>query len=136
MQKNNDTEDTTPLKKRSIPEDTLIKEYFTLQDIIKDFDQRLITVKGWGVTLSLVALGLGFQYSHYGLFLVAAISGFSFWALEGVIKRHQMQHYVRVREIEVLSYDLTFKDNIQIVKPQINCSWLIESIYYSGKIKG
>jgi hypothetical protein len=38
-------------------EDFLAKEYFALEDIVKDFDKRLFTVKGWGVTLSLAALG-------------------------------------------------------------------------------
>lgn len=64
----------------------LSKEYFTLEDIVKDFDQRLITVKGWGVTLSLAALGFGFQFQHYGFFLVAAASGIGFWAIESSIK--------------------------------------------------
>jgi hypothetical protein len=32
----------------------------SLTDIVKDFDQRLLTIKGWGVTLSLASLGLGF----------------------------------------------------------------------------
>src|ERR1700730_40333 len=79
-------------------EDFLMKEYFTLQDIVKDFDQRLITVKGWGVTLSLAALGFGFQFQHYGFFLIAAVSGIGFWAIEVAIKRHQTRFYIRIRE--------------------------------------
>jgi len=117
-------------------EDLLTKEYFTLQDLIKDFDQRLITIKGWGVTLSLAALGIGFQYRHYGLFLVAAISGLAFGAVEGAIKRHQMRHYVRIREIEVITYSLKSEDNTQIITPQINWSWTIAPQYFRGKVKG
>lgn len=52
----------------------LIEEYYKLTDIVTAFDQRLLTIKGWGVTLSLFSLGLGFQNDHYGLFLVAALS--------------------------------------------------------------
>lgn len=71
-------------------DDSLLKEYYTIIDIVKDFDKNLLTVKGWGVTLSLAGLGIGFQYQHSGLFIVAAISSLSFWAIEGVIKRHQI----------------------------------------------
>jgi len=52
-------------------------EYLSLTRTLAEADQRLLTVKGWGVTLSLVALGLAFQYRAYGLFLVAAISSAS-----------------------------------------------------------
>lgn len=41
--------------------DDLHTEYTKLLDIVNGFDQRLLTVKGWGVTLSLASLGLGFQ---------------------------------------------------------------------------
>jgi hypothetical protein len=39
-----------------------LEEYFSLVKSVSDFDQRLLTVKSWGVTLSLAALGFGFQY--------------------------------------------------------------------------
>src|SRR5438309_8985306 len=103
-------------------EDFLSKEYFALVDIVKDFDQRLLTIKGWGVTLSLAALGFGFQYQHYGLFLVAAISAFTFWAIESMTKKHQMRHYVRIREIEVLALELKSGTLSDILTPQINWS--------------
>lgn len=77
------------------------KEYFVLNEMVTSFDQRLLTVKGWGVTLSLVALGLGFQYKSFGMFLVSAVSSIAFWWLEAVMKTHQMRFYPRLREIEV-----------------------------------
>ena len=43
------------------------------------------------MTLSLASLGLGFQQDHYGLFLVAALSGLAFWVLEATTKLHQMR---------------------------------------------
>lgn len=79
-------------------------EYFALVKSVADFDQRLLTVKGWGVTLSLAALGLGFQYRAHGFFLIAAASSLAFWVIEHAGKRHQMRHYVRIREIEVNQY--------------------------------
>ena len=116
-------------------EDFLSKEYFALVDIVKDFDQRLLTMKGWGVTLSLAALGLGFQYEHYGLFLVAAISGIGFWTIEAVTKRHQMRHYVRMREIEVRMSELNSTKISDIPTPQIDWSWDIAPSYFRGLYK-
>lgn len=39
-----------------INSDALLKEYYVILKIVGDFDARLLTVKGWGVTLSLAAL--------------------------------------------------------------------------------
>ena len=61
--------------------DALLKEYYEVFHTVNEFDKRLLTVKGWGVTLSLAALGWGFQHSHYGLFLVDALSGVGFWLI-------------------------------------------------------
>ena len=88
-----------------LSDESLLKEYYAILEIVNEFDKRLLTVKGWGVTLSLAAIGWGFQYGHYGLFLVAAISGLGFWIIEGVLKGHQIRYYVRMREIEVLRYE-------------------------------
>lgn len=41
--------------------DDLMVEYYRLADIVASFDQRLLTVKSWGVTFSLATLALGFQ---------------------------------------------------------------------------
>lgn len=81
-------------------------EYAKLVDIVSSFDQRLLTIKGWGVTLSLASLGLGFQQRHYGLFLVAAVSGVAFWLVEATTKLHQIRYYPRMGDIEFISYEL------------------------------
>jgi hypothetical protein len=117
-------------------DDFLIKEYFTLVDAVNQYDKALITVKGWGVTLSLVALGFGFQYQHSGFFLIAAVSGLGFWAIEGVMKRHQLRYYVRMREIEVRTFDLKSGESSWIPSPQIDWGWTIAPGYFKNKIKG
>jgi hypothetical protein len=71
--------------------DDLQAEYAKLTEIVSAFDQRLLTIKGWGVTLGLASLGLDFQQEHYGLFLVAAASGLAFWLLEATTKLHQIR---------------------------------------------
>jgi hypothetical protein len=51
-----------PHKEKSVSDDFEQEEYFFLANAVGEFDKRLLTVKGWGVSLSLVAVGLGFQY--------------------------------------------------------------------------
>ena len=116
-------------------EDPWVKEYYTLVDIVRDFDQRLLTVKGWAVTLSLAALGFGFQYQHAGLFLVASMSGVAFWAIEGLMKRYQARYYVRMREIEVATA-ATAKEHGDLAGPAIDWSWTLAPRYFSGKLTG
>jgi len=89
------------------------QEYFVLVTAIWEFDQRLLTVKGWGVTLSLAALRFGFQYRSFGLFLVAATSSAAFWILEGTMKRHQMRHYFRMLQIEIHTHALSQAETTQ-----------------------
>lgn len=98
-------------------------EYFALVKSVADFDQRLLTVKGWGVTLSLAALGLGFQYRAYGFFLIAAASSLAFWIIEHAGKRHQMRHYVRIREIEVNQYLRASDKDRPFSSPRTDWSW-------------
>ncbi len=100
-------------------------EYFKIVDIVTAFDQRLLTIKGWGVTLSLASIGIGFQQRHYGLFLVAAISGLAFWLVEGVTKIHQMRYYPRMGDIEVAAYNLYRADTEDgpVSSPLIDWGW-------------
>lgn len=104
------------------------KEYYTLFEIINRYDERFITIKGWGVTVSMAFLGAGFQFGHYGLFFVASVSSFAFWMFEATIKRHQMRHYVRMRELELP------EDGVQY-KPKIDWTWKMAPGYYEGKTK-
>jgi len=115
-------------------EEELLREYYEVFHAVNEFDKRLITVKGWGVPLSLAALAWGFQYAHYGLFLVAALSGLTFWLIEGTIKRHQMRYYLRMREIEVLQYERVWDyDARALTSPRIDSSWSYAGWLYAGK---
>jgi hypothetical protein len=104
--------------------DDELKEYFVLNEMVTSFDQRLLTVKGWGVTLSLVALGLGFQNSSFGMFLVSAVSSVAFWWLEAAMKSHQMRFYPRLREIEVNRYSRASAEEKQYSAPRMNWGWV------------
>ena len=115
-------------------EEALLKEYYEVYKTVNDFDKNLLTVKGWGVTLALAALAWGFKDGHFGLFLVAALSGLSFWLIEGTMKRHQMRYYQRMREIEVIRYDQAEEEKAKAVSsPRIDSSWSQAGWLYSGK---
>ena len=86
--------------------DDLMREYYRLSEIVEDFDGRLTTVKGWGVTVSLAALGVAFWEEHYGIFLVAAVGAASFWVVEAFVKSQQRVYYPRMADIEVIAYAL------------------------------
>ncbi|HEY5248687.1 MAG TPA: hypothetical protein VIJ15_09615 [Dermatophilaceae bacterium] len=107
--------------------DDLQAEYVQLVNIVSSFDQRLLTIKGWGVTLSLASLGLGFQQGHYGLFLVAAASGFAFWALEATTKQHQMRYYPRMGDIESIAYEVFGVETPigRVSSPLIDWAWWV-----------
>ena len=90
--------------------DDMSKEYYAIVDVLTGFDQRLMTVKGWSVTLSLAALGLGFQQGHYALFALAAVTASAFWIIEALTKRHQLRYYGRMRDIEVAAHSLNNVD--------------------------
>jgi hypothetical protein len=82
----------------------LSKEYYAVLNVVSSYDGWLLIVKGWSVTLSLAALGLGFQQEHYALFALAALTGAAFWFLDGLMKGYQFRYYVRMREIEYTAY--------------------------------
>ncbi len=121
----------------------LEKEYYALFDVVNRFDERLITVKGWSVTLSLALLGTGFTSRHYGLFLVAAISGLGFWIIDALMKRHQMRYYPRMREIEYCRSEAGGNTGNEgtpktpadkgTSTPQIDWGWVKAPEYFGGK---
>lgn len=119
---------------KQLGEDQLLREYYEVFRVVNEFDKQLLTVKGWGVTLSLAALAWGFQYVHYGLFLVAALSGLAFWLIEGAMKRHQMRFYLRMREIEVLQYKRASSEDDRVFSsPRVDSSWSHAGRLYSRK---
>jgi hypothetical protein len=115
----------TASQRNAFLHEDLQAEYYKIADTVASFDQRLLTIKGWGVTFSLAAIALGFQQNHYGLFLVAAASGVAFWLIEGSTKLQQMRYYPRMGDIEVAAYDLYRADTEHgpVSSPLIDWNW-------------
>lgn len=117
--------------------EALLKEYYAILEIVREFDGRLLTVKGWGVTLSLAALAWGFEKAHYGLFLVASLSGVGFWVIEAIMKRHQIRYYLRMREIEIIAYAHAERSGTaEESSPRIDWTWMRAPEVFSGAPAG
>jgi hypothetical protein len=84
----------------------LQKEYYAILEVVSNFDQRVMTIKGWSVTLSLAALGLGFQQGHYALFALGSVTALSFWFIEAATKQQQTRYYPRMRDIELAAHNI------------------------------
>ncbi|MEM0929788.1 MAG: hypothetical protein AAGI89_10915 [Pseudomonadota bacterium] len=84
-----------------------IEEFRTAQQRISEFDKLLITIKSWSITLSGVAIGLGFIDGQRILFLLGGLSALMFWYLEALNKVFQFALIKRAREVEKEIADLS-----------------------------
>lgn len=113
------------MREQALRED-LGKEYYALVSTVSDFDVRLMVIKGWSVTLSLAALGLGFQQQHYALFGLGALTALGFWFLDRLVKTFQVRYYPRMRDIEYAASKLnstTLPGIGQVSSPRIDMYW-------------
>ncbi len=80
--------------------DLAVQEYFHLSSILESYDEKILTIKGWGVTVSLVLLGTAVLRKSRPTLLVSGLGAVAFWLLEayyGIIAR---AHADRVVELE------------------------------------
>jgi hypothetical protein len=114
---------------KSLLREDLSKEYYAVLGVVSSYDGWLLIVKGWSVTLSLAALGLGFQQRHYALFALAAVTGAAFWVLDGLMKGYEYRYYDRMREIEYTAYLINrvvlggLYGDKEISAPRIDMTW-------------
>ena len=94
-------------------------EYLHIQTVIEGFDGRAVTIKGWSVTFSLVALVGAFVSHASAALLVGSFSACLFWLIEGLWKAVQYAHYDRAGKIERY-----FAGEIKELVPlQVGTSW-------------
>ena len=100
--------------------DELLKdEYLHIQSTIESFDGRMLTIKAWSVSFSLAAFGGAFAAHASEVLLIASLSAFMFWLIEGFWKTFQYAHYNRSSKIEQY-----FSGNLDEIQPmQIGSSW-------------
>lgn len=99
--------------------DRLQAEYLHLQKVVEDFDGRVVTIKAWSVSFSLVAFLGAFAAHSDGALLVASATAFLFWFLEAYWKQFQFVYYRRCDQIEA-----HFRGESSLLHPfQIAVSW-------------
>lgn len=102
--------------------DRLQAEYLHLQKVIEDFDGRVITIKAWSISFSLVAFLGAFAAHSDGALLIASASALLFWFIEAYWKRYQFVYYRRCNDIERF-----FRGEVTTIFPlQIGATWDLE----------
>ena len=94
-------------------------EYLFLEKAYEDYDARLMTIKGWGATVAIAAIGLGFYQNSY-LWLFAAGASVVFWYLESIWKVYQNNYATRIKTLECAFRENQFS---KIAPFQIYNSW-------------
>jgi hypothetical protein len=91
--------------------DLLKEEYFKLQDLFEDFDNRALTIKGWVASGAIAALALAFgvsekfaPFAFYIPIFVATVTA-CVWGLETTWKIFQGGFAGRIRTIEAYFRD-------------------------------
>ncbi len=94
-------------------------EYLHLQNVIEGFDGRILTIKAWSITFSLVAIGSAFASHAPEVLLVAGLSALLFWFLEASWKSFQVAYYERADAIEAF-----FRGETLVIQPfQVGNAW-------------
>lgn len=78
----------------------LLEEYYRLSAIIQNYDPYFVSIKTWGVTVSGLAIGVGFSKGSSEVFVVAFALSIGFWLTEVCFKLLQLGHSGRIEELE------------------------------------
>jgi len=84
----------------TVDRDLLEKEYFYLQNIVKDYDDKALTIKTWSVSIAGAIAGSSAFTDSKEVLLFASLVSFMFWLVEGSWKSFQRSHYDRIDAIE------------------------------------
>lgn len=82
------------------PVDLLAQEYLHLQGAVEAFDDRILLIKGWSVTVSLAGLTAAVMKRSQTLLLISGLSAVLFWFIETLWKSFAATYNVRVRALE------------------------------------
>ena len=78
----------------------LKQEYLQLQQTIEGFDGRVLTIKAWSVTFSMMALVGAFAAHAPPALLIAVFGSCLFWWIECMWKTSQYAFYRRISVLE------------------------------------
>jgi hypothetical protein len=119
-----------PHEELTVSDRLLLKEeYFHLQTTIESFDQRVLTIKAWSVTASMVGLVAAFTQNEPIILLLSGASSIIFWMIEVLWKEFQQSYYHRLYDIE--KYYRNEKTDIYAL--QISTEWLRQYTSLPGR---
>ena len=80
--------------------DLLAKEYFQLQTIFEQFDDRALLIKGWSITVTLALLVKAVELKSATIAGLSAGAACVFWLIEAMWKSFQKGFVPRMEQIE------------------------------------
>jgi len=80
--------------------DLLTREMDTLQENIRAFDGRLVTIKGWAITVVSGIAFLALREEDFGYLIFGGFSVLAFWMIDAMNKGVQRSFIVRYNRIE------------------------------------
>lgn len=76
--------------------DLAVREYLHLSGIIESYDGKILTIKSWGVTVSLALMGTAAVRHSRMLLLISSLSALCFLVLEALFRLFANAHADRI----------------------------------------
>jgi hypothetical protein len=85
---------------KHIGTDFVKDEYLCLHETVQNYDNKLIAIKTWSVTLGMAGIGAGFLQNHSTVFLLSAAASVLFWTIDAMWRKYQIIYNYRILELE------------------------------------
>jgi hypothetical protein len=107
----------------------LSQEYFKLVDILAQYDDRLMVIKGWSITVGLALIGYAFQHGQRAILLLCCVSTLCFAFVDAKFKEYQVNYYPRMQAIEEC-VARPQEQRAACIPLQINSWWTASQVWY------
>ena len=101
----------------------ITKEYFKVVDIISQYDDRLMIIKGWSITVGIALIGYAFTQKNKFLLVLCMIAVLCFAIVDAKFKEYQVCYYDRMAQIERCIERKEIDNKVRCISPAINGSW-------------
>ena len=103
----------------------LSDEYFEIMKIISNYDNILMIIKGWSITVGIALIGYSLKYNKRSILFVCAFCALCFAFVDAKFKEYQTNYYDRMIIIEDCIRDKKDPDHDQECKPlYVHQSWV------------
>ena len=102
----------------------LSQEYFEIMKVISNYDNILMIIKGWSITIGIALIGYSLKYNKRSILLVCAFCALCFAFVDAKFKEYQTNYYGRMQTIENCIHDKQKIDDVNECKPLfVHQSW-------------